>query len=259
MVNLVIQSNDHRQSLRKSMNIDPLLFSPEGREDVLRETVVSEWFDLGKKEIKNIMNYVESHGGYLNLRYRALDFACGIGETTRALSPYFSYCYGVEFTESLAKKARELNGDCRNCVFLSNTEKHFRLFPDDYFDFIHVNASLQYFEKKKVVKSFIAEFVRTLAPRGILVFQLPCFIPLKQRVQPNKSLNIMLKLLGFNKGYIVEKLKLHPVKSIFFPENEIVLFLNLLGAKVIDIKFPFPSDSGIQTRTYFVTKTKMWY
>jgi len=223
------------------------------------KTAIYGRYNPEQEEIAGLLKHIGTFGGYLDSRVRALDFACGVGESTRALSPFFNHCYGVEFTESLIKEAKELNGDYKNCTYLPNTEKRFKLFPDDYFDFIHVNSSLQYFPEKKVVKTYLSEFVRTLRAKGVLVFELPSYIPLKQRLQPNKTLQVMLRMLGFNERYSIEKMKLHPVRSICIPENEITLFTDLLGAKILDVKRSIAHATGMQIRTYFVSKTKMWY
>ena len=56
--------------------------------------------------------------------------------------------------------------------FLYPPARHLRLFPDQHFDFIYSHITLQHIEPKLSAR-YIREFVRVLAPGGVLIFQLP--------------------------------------------------------------------------------------
>jgi SAM-dependent methyltransferase len=130
-----------------------------------------EFFRIGAEEIASVMNHVASLAVDLS-RKRALDFGCGVGRLTRALSPYFDEVIGVDISSSMLDNARRLNPDLDPGRFVINERDDLSQFGDDYFDFIYSNITLQHFDPTYSVR-YIKEFMRILAPGGMLVFQLP--------------------------------------------------------------------------------------
>jgi SAM-dependent methyltransferase len=148
-------------------------------------------------------------------RGRALDFGCGVGRLTQALSRRFHQCDGVDIAPSMIKLARKyvrpwrrlwsevgrlLSGrpqwaDCwagvvrvlkgPNCRFVLNASNDLALFGDDTFDFIYSSLVLQHM-KPEYSQNYIKEFLRVLAPGGLAVFQIPSR-PLPTRELPYKA------------------------------------------------------------------------
>jgi SAM-dependent methyltransferase len=107
-------------------------------------------------------------------RARALDFGCGVGRITRALATYFEAVVGVDVAASMIQRARALNPECSRCTFVLNRAPHLRRFESGSFDVIYSRLVLQHV-RPALARRYIPEFIRILAPRGVLMFQLPEF------------------------------------------------------------------------------------
>ncbi len=133
-----------------------------------------EFFDTGKREIKEVMKRVESIEEEFSdvsvPRKRALDFGCGIGRLTQALADYFDEVHGVDVALSMIEKANEYNSHGDKCVYHLNESEGLGLFPDDEFDFIYSSVTLMHMEPKYAV-GYMQELLRVLEPSGILMFQ----------------------------------------------------------------------------------------
>src|SRR5690348_1397015 len=75
----------------------------------------------GEQEILKLMDSVRDLG-YPRVMDSALDFGCGLGRLTRALSNYFSRCVGVDISEEMIRRAKDLNASNPRCEFLANSD-----------------------------------------------------------------------------------------------------------------------------------------
>jgi SAM-dependent methyltransferase len=191
--------------------------------------------------------------GYPKRWRLALDFGCGVGRVTRALASHFEECYGVDISAKMLEKARQINQDIANCRFLLNNQPDLRIFPDQYFDLVYCKLVLQHFPTRKLIEEHIAEFCRTLGLGGLLVFQLPSWIPLRHRLQPRRRGYHLLHGLGVDKK-VLFRLGLHPIRMTFVRESEIRSFLERVSVDILDVRsdgFAGPRDPS---KTYYVTK-----
>jgi SAM-dependent methyltransferase len=129
------------------------------------------FFKTGRDEIAAVMAYVDSLGVRFPRR-RALDFGCGVGRLTQALCQYFDSCCGVDIAPSMLRLANEYNRHGSRCAYHLNEANDLALFPDDRFDFVYSIIVLQHM-RPEYSKNYIKEFIRVLAPQGLLVFQMP--------------------------------------------------------------------------------------
>lgn len=132
---------------------------------------VNEFFALGDREIGSVMSYVNS----LNFPYRkgrALDFGCGVGRLTQALCKHFEEAHGVDIAASMVEQARGYNRFGARCHYHLNKATDLKLFENDTFDFLYSNIVLQH-NRPENSRKFIREFLRVLAPGGLVVFQIP--------------------------------------------------------------------------------------
>ena len=214
---------------------------------------ISSFFDTGYYEIENLFkNIIKS--GYPFKRESALDFGCGTGRCTRALAKYFKQCYGLDIAESMIHKAKELNASISNCKFIVNAEDNLRIFPNNHFDLIYSNIVLQHIFKKSIIKSYIQEFIRILKKNGLLVFQLPSYIPFRYRLQIRRRLYSLLRMLNFNVKFLYQKLRLHPIKLNFISEKEIINLLKKMDVNILEIQPDLSAGSSVQSKMYYVTK-----
>ena len=132
---------------------------------------VDAFFETGRTHIDRIMAGVDRLAPSLH-RLRALDFGCGIGRLVFALTDHFDEVHGIDIAESMIAQARQRNTVPQRCHFEVNRRPDLRLFGDNSFDLVHSHLVLQHIPPG-LLKRYIPEMVRVLAPGGILVFQLP--------------------------------------------------------------------------------------
>jgi SAM-dependent methyltransferase len=132
---------------------------------------VGEFFQTGRDEIAAVLHYAGSLGIRLRRR-RALDFGCGVGRLTQAMAEHFDEADGVDIAPSMIELARQYNRHGERCRYLLNERSDLRLFEANRFDFIYTNVVLQHMEPRYAV-SYLKEFLRVLAPGGLILFQLP--------------------------------------------------------------------------------------
>jgi len=164
-----------------------------------------EFFACGEEEIERILRHVDSLAFPLR-RGRALDFGCGVGRLTQALSRRFQQCDGVDIAPSMIALAQKYDrpwrrfcyevarpwrtwpsgrrpwADCwpgfarllrgQKCRYVLNDSSDLALFNDDTFDFIYSSLVLQHM-RPEYSQNYIKEFLRVLAPGGLAVFQIP--------------------------------------------------------------------------------------
>src|SRR4030042_4308869 len=97
---------------------------------------ITEFFKSGQIEIDNILEFLKN----LGLTYqkdRALDFGCGVGRLTRAMSKYFKEVIGVDISQKMISLAKAHNLKCKNCRFVLNEKDDLSLFKSNSFSFIY--------------------------------------------------------------------------------------------------------------------------
>jgi SAM-dependent methyltransferase len=130
-----------------------------------------EFFETGSAEIDATLE-TASRNGWTVRRGRALDFGCGAGRLTQALAARFERVDGVDISRSMIARARRDNRHGDTCRYLHNAAPDLSVFSDATFDFIYSALTLQHIPSE-YAQQYIAEFVRVLAPQGMLIFQLP--------------------------------------------------------------------------------------
>ena len=161
-----IQANWHRLGLD-----DPfwaVLSDPKKRGNKWER---NEFFLTGEVEIQNLLDKIKG----LNIsisKQRALDFGCGVGRLSRALSNYFDEVIGVDIAPSMIQFAKKLNKDRGNCAFILNGSQDLKFIEDGSINLIYSSVTLQHINPK-VTCSYIKEFIRVLSSEGLAVFTLP--------------------------------------------------------------------------------------
>lgn len=242
----------HKQDWEDLGSLDPLwaiLTYPRtrfGRWDI------TKFIASGEAEVDALMQAIASLG-VPREKELLLDFGCGVGRLTRAFAGRFQHCYGVDISEAMIAGAKRLNERITNCTFLRNSELHLRMFPDNHFDMICSVLVLMHLPDSQSIKSYLAEFVRVLKPEGLIVFQLPCYLALKRRLQPRPKLYRLLRRFGVSAQFLYQTLRLSPMRTTYIPEKDVVEFLKDRGAKILRIDSE--QDAGPQpSRTYFCSK-----
>jgi SAM-dependent methyltransferase len=212
---------------------------------------VDDFFASGASEIRRIMERAVSLG-YPVEHKTALDFGCGVGRLTRALNAYFERCYGVDISEQMVSRARDLNAEYAGCTFVVNTTDLLSGSANSSVDLVYSNLVLQHLPSRRIIESYIGEFARILKPGGLLIFQLPSHITLRRRIQWRRRAYHLLKRVGVPPQTLHERLDLHPMRMSFIPEVDVVAYLSSLGLQVFEIERVTTPEYA--SRTYFVIR-----
>jgi SAM-dependent methyltransferase len=213
-----------------------------------------EFFRTGEVEIDELMRFAEELGRPVG-RASALDFGCGVGRLTRALSSHFESCLGLDISERMINGARDLNSDRPGCSFEVNPHPDLRGREDASFDLIFTRIVLQHQPSRAAVEGYLGEFLRTLKSDGLLVFQLPSAIPLSIRLQPRRRVYLLLRRMGFRSKFLYWKLGLHPMRMRRVPKADVIAFLEARGATVLRVDTTTDPSYGFEDSVYYVTKS----
>jgi SAM-dependent methyltransferase len=134
---------------------------------------LDEFFRLGELEVDAVFRRLADQGTDLPHRDAGLDFGCGVGRLTRALSRRLDHVVGVDASATMIARARELHaGFPKSLEFVHNEEPHLGVFPDERFSFIYSSLVLQHIPYPASL-AYVGEMMRVLRPGGLLVFQVP--------------------------------------------------------------------------------------
>jgi ubiquinone/menaquinone biosynthesis C-methylase UbiE len=130
-----------------------------------------EFFQTGTDEINSVLEKISHLGIQLRLEL-ALDYGCGVGRLSRALSILFRQVIGVDISDSMLSEARSVNVELANIEFLRNNGYSLDSISDETVDLVYTNIVLQHTPRNNQ-RSLIKEFCRVLRRGGVLVFQTP--------------------------------------------------------------------------------------
>jgi ubiquinone/menaquinone biosynthesis C-methylase UbiE len=208
---------------------------------------VEEFFNTGKIEVHELMKQVDVHAGGSG---KALDFGCGVGRLTRGLLGYFREAYGVDISENMIKKARELTP---RCDFRVNNAADLSVFADKTFDLVYSNRVLQHQPSAAVIANYVSEFFRVTTPGGLVIFQAPYRKSARNILNLKRSAYHLLKGLGVRSEVIFKKYKLHPMRMTALPRNRVLAIIEKSGGVLLRER---PDTSAHFAVMYFCRKAK---
>jgi len=154
-----------------------------------------EFFEAGAGEVTKVLTAGARHGRPV-ARRRALDFGCGVGRLSRALSAHFDEVLGLDLSQPMVTRARELNVDRPGCRFEVNATAELTGFRDGEFDLVLSLITLQHVSDPAAVRSYLSELARVLASDGLLAVQLPLRVPRRVRWHPARVAHAMARAAG---------------------------------------------------------------
>lgn len=190
-----------------------------------------QFFATGEQEVTRILTALEEHGLMPRLG-RALDFGCGLGRLTRALSDRFEEVVGVDASRAMVADARRLNADRQNCAFALNERSDLAGLPSASYDFVLSLITLQHVSSRAAIRSYIRDFVRVAAPGGVIVFQLPTSVGWQIRLHPLRLVNRALRTLPAAPRWALRRVMGHSMRVMSLPEAEVRQILTGAGASV---------------------------
>jgi SAM-dependent methyltransferase len=190
---------------------------------------LKEFMATGEQEIDGVLEHVGSLDIQLNRR-RALDFGCGVGRLTQALAARFDEAVGVDISPVMVNEAIRLNQHGDRCRYIVNASEELVGLEDAGFDFVYSSLTLMHIDPG-LMRGYLGELLRVLAPKGVLVFQLPTHSP---RLRSTVKRLIPGPLLSAYRRVRYGKLPL-PAMNVMSPE-EAASILGPAGGHIVDIK-----------------------
>ncbi len=140
---------------------------------------LNEYYTQGTREVDLFIKDVVGNWGLDPKGKRMLEIGCGIGRQTRGLSRMFAEVYGIDISNAMITKAKELNGHLKNVKFIKTNGQDLKDFPDDYFDFVYSFTVFQHIPDKRIISNYFQETYRVLKIGGLFKIHLHerLFIP----------------------------------------------------------------------------------
>jgi SAM-dependent methyltransferase len=224
----------HKQDWERLATEDPLwavLTDPARRG---RRWRVEDFLATGEAEIAGVLE--EAAGlGLPERRGSALDFGCGAGRLTRALSLRFERAVGVDISAEMIRVAHELNADRPNCEFVVNEAPDLARFESGSFDFVYSSIVLQHLPGRDVALGYVGELVRVLADDGLLVFQVPQRLAPLRQLQLARRLYAAARRLGVSDRTLLRRTPLTPMRMLALPEPEVRAVVAAAGGTVLRV------------------------
>ncbi len=209
---------------------------------------VDEFFNSGAREVQRILDHVGTLYALPN-RHRALDFGCGVGRLTQALADHFEQVDGVDISASMLETARKHNRHAARCTYWLNPKPDLSIFPAAHFTFIYSSITLQHM-RARYAKLYLREFLRVLAPGGVLVFQLPAGLT-KSLLSPARRISQALYYYLFHPIFRPRTpvIEMHPI-----PKAVVTGLLRENGAWILDISRDGSAGELWESYRYTVTQ-----
>ena len=207
-------------------------------------------FSTGIDEIDSLFKQINQLNFQMSHK-RALDFGCGVGRVTQALSKYFDKVDGVDIAPSMIELANTYN-KCEDRIhYYLNDKNSLEIFNDNAYDFIYSVEVFQHMHPQYQEK-YLSELLRILSPKGLLVFELPSeFESLKRKV----FFNFLFQDVKFIHSLYWKKVLKRPSFALmqFYcnPRTNVESFLLRNGAKHV---YAIRNARSIVSYNYFVTK-----
>ena len=210
------------------------------------------FLQTGEQQVAQVMRDAKQYG-YPQKYESALDFGCGVGRLARAFQTHFERYVGLDISDSLILKAREINASLPNAVFEVSTSGTLNL-PNASCDLVYSWAVFQHIANREFVYRLLSEFLRVLSKGGLLIFSAMDDIKLLYRLQPRRRLYAILRGVGIPGDILYRRLKLYPQEVHYIPQQQITAHLTAVGAKILEVKSDASPKAPHQVRVYYVTK-----
>ncbi len=146
----------------------------------------------------------------------------------------------------MLKQAREFNRKKDRCEYVWNQGTRLPMFADGSIDFIYSKITLQHIPPRHV-RSYLKDFMRILAPGGLLWFQLPSVALCRD---PG--------LVGQLKFGLTRLLSRAQVRKAMYmngiPREKVIALLEGRGGRIVNVHENHDAGVEYQSFSYIVTK-----
>jgi SAM-dependent methyltransferase len=178
-----------------------------------------------------------------------LDFGCGVGRAAPALAKRFGSYTGVDVSEGMVTRARELHAGRANCEFFVN-EGDLGRFGAGSFDLLFTFTVLQHVPTRELIAGYLREFARVVRPDGLMVVQLTSGIPALYRIGVRRWGYRALRGVGVS-AERAHRLGMHPMRMSFVPREEMIDLFTALGCEVLRADTETKAG-GVESTIYYV-------
>jgi len=196
-----------------------------------------EFFATGVRDVDILMEQAAAWRKPVAPR-SALDFGCGIGRLSQAMAGHFDKVYGVDISPKMIELARQLNHNGARVEYLCNPAGDLSYFADGSIDMILSWITLQHV-RPRYARRYIQEFLRVLAPGGLLLFQ-----------YPSKPIGFGVRL-GRWKALLSRP---RPMYMNGMDRKEVVELLERCGGRVLNVEQDDNAIPGYHSFCYAVTR-----
>jgi len=250
---------ENKQAWEDWGRVDPLwavLTEPSARGNRWN---IEEFFASGASVVAAVFADAAKHGLPAE-RLTAIDFGCGVGRLTRALAGHVEHVVGLDIAQSMVDEAKRLNAGVDRCEFRVQHTDDLRAFADGSVDVVLTLLVLQHIPAMTAIERYLAEFVRVLAPGGLLAFQLPTHIPapappsLRARLRPRTRAAAALRRLGVSPRWLHRRLGWSPAMPMTaIPSDRVAQIIDAAGGTIVASHQTAPDHGGVESRYYYVT------
>lgn len=223
----IMSLKTHKRDWEELASLDPMWAVLSEKDKRGNRWNAEEFFDTGRHEIDRLMTEIGLPSGN---RGKALDFGCAVGRLTRALLAYYGEVHGVDVSENMIKRARQLTPQCN---FHLNESEDLSQFPDKAFDLVYSNRVLQHMPNSEIIGNYVREFFRVAAPGGLVVFQVPYRKSYRNILNLKRSAYHLLKAIGLGPEVIFTRFKLHPIRMTAIPQERALAIIRESGGELV--------------------------
>jgi SAM-dependent methyltransferase len=232
-----VRLSDVQQYWDRQAHSDPMWAILTDPAKAGRRWDADEFFATGVREVGAFLQRAEAWGRPL-ARRSALDFGCGMGRLTQALADHFDRVYGVDISSKMIDLARQHNRKGARAEYFCNPEAELKRFESGSVDMVLSWITLQHV-RPRYARRYIQEFVRVLAPGGLLLFQ-----------YPSKPIGLGVRLARW-KALLSRP---RPMYMNGLDREEVVAMLKSAGGRVLDIQQDDDAIPGYHSFCYAVTR-----
>jgi SAM-dependent methyltransferase len=212
-----------------------------------------EFFATGQREVSERLA-VAAELGLPRRHDQALDFGCGLGRTARELAARFDRCVGLDISEAMLARARELNAHLANLDLVCADGSEPLPFADETFDAVYSSIVLQHLPAPSDARGALSELARVTAAGGLLCFQLPTALGLAIRLQPRRTAYKALRAARIPGRFLYERLGLHPIRMLALPHTDVESILGRSGLELRGLDEPRQPARGFSNAVYYASR-----
>ncbi|HVA59982.1 MAG TPA: class I SAM-dependent methyltransferase [Mycobacteriales bacterium] len=219
------------------------------------------FFTTGREAIDELWARAAGHG-LPQRRESGLDFGCGVGRLTRALARYVRVVVGLDIAAPMIEQARRWNQDVAGCEFAVHTGTDLRGFDTASMDVVCSLFVLQHLASVPAIETYLREFLRVLRPGGVVMLQLPCYVPPPApRVTPRERLALRhrgtasLRRLGIPAGFLYRRLGwTPPMPMTALPDDRVTAVAAAAGGRTVWTSEVVTDHGGVRSRYYLISR-----